>query len=103
MIGALFARVRRAPGEIAVIGLGRSGAAVATLLRRDGYRLYASDGSESPALHTTAAKLRALGVDVDVGAHDLDRIAKSALVIVSPHVHIDAERPQFRGRRVQRG
>ena len=86
MSAALFARVGRAPGEIAVLGLGKSGAAVSTLLRRAGDRVYASDGGTSTALEVTADRLRALGVDVQLGAHDLSRIASAALVVASPGV-----------------
>ncbi len=86
MSASLFARAGRAPGEIAVLGLGKSGAAVSTLLRRDGMRVYASDGGSSPALDATAAGLRAQGVSVDLGAHDLARIASAALVVASPGV-----------------
>ncbi|MCC7053088.1 MAG: UDP-N-acetylmuramoyl-L-alanine--D-glutamate ligase [Gemmatimonadaceae bacterium] len=73
-------------GEVAVIGLGRSGAAVSLLLRRDGRAVYASDGGSSPALHATADTLRASGVTVELGVHDLDRIARAALVVASPGV-----------------
>ncbi len=83
---SLFARVGRSPGEIAVVGLGKSGCAVSTLLRRDGYTVYASDGGSSPALEKTAAQLRAIGVDVQTDAHDLARIAAAALVVASPGV-----------------
>jgi len=86
MSGALFARAGRHPGEIAVIGLGKSGRAVSTLLRRDGHSVYASDGGASAALDDTAARLRAIGVDVDTGGHDLARIAAAALVVASPGV-----------------
>ena len=91
MNASLFARVGRAPGEIAVLGLARSGAAVSTLLRRDGHRVYASDAGWSEALAATAARLRGLGVDVDVGAHDLRRITSAALVVASPGVPPTAE------------
>ena len=86
MSDALFARLGRAPGEIAVLGLGKSGAAVSTLLRRDGHRVYASDAGASPALAATAARLNDLGIDTDLGSHDLARIARAALVVVSPGV-----------------
>lgn len=86
MSDALFARVGRQPGEIAVLGLGRSGIAVSTLLRRHDYRVYASDAGTSPAVHEAATKLRALGVDAEAGGHDLARIAKAALVVASPGV-----------------
>lgn len=86
MSESLFARVGRSPGEIAVLGLGRSGVAVSTLLRRDDYRVYASDAGSSPAVAEAAARLSALGVDAEAGAHDLARIARAALVVVSPGV-----------------
>ena len=86
MSGSLVARLARAPGEIAVLGLGRSGAAVSALLRRDGHQVYASDGASTAALVATAASLRELGIAVDVGAHDLPRIARAALVVASPGV-----------------
>jgi UDP-N-acetylmuramoylalanine--D-glutamate ligase len=75
-----------ADGEVAVIGLGRSGYAVAALLRRDGYAVYASDGGTAPGVMTNADKLRAIGVAVDVGSHDLPRIAAARRVVASPGV-----------------
>ena len=73
-------------GEVAVIGLGKSGASVTELLRRHGQRVYASDAGRSPGLETQAATLRAMGADVDVGSHDLARIGRAALVVASPGV-----------------
>ena len=72
--------------EIAVIGLARSGRAVATLLKKHGYNVYASDIASSPDTGIVAEQLRALGVGVDIGVHDLERIARSALVVTSPGV-----------------
>jgi UDP-N-acetylmuramoylalanine--D-glutamate ligase len=85
MIG-LFARVGRSPGEVAVIGLGMSGYAVAALLRRDGYAVYASDGGSSATVMANAALLRDRGAAVDVGTHDLARISAAAVVVASPGV-----------------
>jgi len=73
-------------GEIAVVGLGKSGTAVSTLLAREGARVYASDAGASSGVDTSAAVLRPLGVDVDVGRHDLERIGKATLVVASPGV-----------------
>ncbi|HKW49000.1 MAG TPA: UDP-N-acetylmuramoyl-L-alanine--D-glutamate ligase [Gemmatimonadaceae bacterium] len=73
-------------GEIAVVGLARSGRAVATLLARTGAEVYASDSGTGKALEATAAALRAEQIDAQVGAHDLDRIARASLVVVSPGV-----------------
>ena len=86
----LFTRMGRAAGEIAVIGLGKSGYAVSMLLHRNGHKVYASDGGSSPALEVNATQLRAAGVVASVGEHDLARIAAAALVVVSPGVPPDA-------------
>jgi UDP-N-acetylmuramoylalanine--D-glutamate ligase len=75
-----------ANGEIAIVGLARSGRAAAQLLSRAGSEVYASDFGESDDLQQTADVLRAENVDVQLGAHDLDRIARSALVVASPGV-----------------
>lgn len=72
--------------EIAVIGLARSGRAVSTLLARTGNTVYASDGSRSPALEKTARELEGEGVAVDLGAHNIDRVTRASLVVVSPGV-----------------
>ncbi len=73
-------------GEIAVIGLGRSGRAAALLLRRSGARVYASDAGSSGALEGGAQELRDVGVSVDLGRHDLPRIGRASLVVASPGV-----------------
>ena len=73
-------------GEISVIGLARSGRAVAALLVKHGYKVYASDVASSAETERCATELRALGVAVDVGKHDLGRIGRSTLVVVSPGV-----------------
>lgn len=73
-----------------MIGLARSGAAATRWLAKAGIAAYASDSAATPALERTAAELRALGVRVDLGHHDLARIARAAAVIVSPGVPPDA-------------
>jgi UDP-N-acetylmuramoylalanine--D-glutamate ligase len=77
-------------GEISVIGLARSGRAVAELLRRAGADVYASDAKAGHSVLRAALALEPLGVDVEHGGHDLARIAKSALVVSSPGVPPDA-------------
>ncbi len=76
--------------EVAVIGLGRSGVAATKLLRRAGRAVYASDSATSPALSAAAVELRALGAAVELGGHDLLRIAASEVCVVSPGVPPDA-------------
>ena len=80
----------RPPGEIAVIGLGKSGRSAAELLARDGQRVYASDAGAGDRARAVAETLRALGVDVDIGGHDLARIARATLAVASPGVPPDA-------------
>ncbi len=77
-------------GEIAVIGLGRSGIAATRLLRRAGAAVYASDAGNSAVLLAHAAELTGIGAAVELGGHDLDRIARAALCVVSPGVPPDA-------------
>ncbi|HTJ21904.1 MAG TPA: UDP-N-acetylmuramoyl-L-alanine--D-glutamate ligase [Gemmatimonadaceae bacterium] len=77
-------------GEIAVVGLARSGRAAALLLARAGARVYASDSARSPELEDTAVELVREKVDVELGAHDLDRLSRCCLVVASPGVPPDA-------------
>ncbi len=77
-------------GEVAVVGLARSGRAVAQLLARAGTLVYASDAGRSPDLDATAELLRGERADVELGHHDLDRIAAASLVVASPGVPPDA-------------
>jgi len=86
----MLERVATDGREVAVVGLGRSGVAATRLLREAGARVYASDAGRSPALETSAAGLGALGAAVQVGGHDLERIARAALCVVSPGVPPDA-------------
>jgi UDP-N-acetylmuramoylalanine--D-glutamate ligase len=77
-------------GEVAVIGLARSGRAVASLLKRTGARVYASDAGTSPSLEATRSQLQAEGIQIELGRHDEARVAEASLVVVSPGVPPDA-------------
>lgn len=77
-------------GEVAVIGLGRSGDAATRLLRAHHARVYVSDGGDTPDLQAAAEAVRAVGADAEIGGHDLARIAAASLVVVSPGVPSDA-------------
>jgi UDP-N-acetylmuramoylalanine--D-glutamate ligase len=86
-IASLVARrLAERTGEFAVIGLGRSGVAAARLLRKAGVSVYASDAGKSDEMRKAAAELEREGASVDVGMHNLDRIAHAAAVVVSPGV-----------------
>jgi len=73
-------------GEAAVIGLARSGVSAARLLRRHGVAVYASDAGTGPALAEAAERLAADGCSVETGNHDLGRIARASVAVVSPGV-----------------
>ncbi len=80
----------RAAGEVAVVGLGKSGRSAAELLARDGHRVYASDAGDGAGARAAAAELAPLGVAAQTGGHDLARLARAALVVASPGVPPDA-------------
>ena len=77
-------------GEVAVIGLGASGAASTHLLRRLGAAVYVSDAGEGATLQGRADELRAVGAAVELGRHDLERISRAERVVASPGVPPDA-------------
>ena len=77
-------------GEVAVLGLARSGRAVAELLARGGARVYASDLSGSDEIRSTAAALAEQGIATQAGGHDVERVRRAALLVVSPGVPPDA-------------
>jgi UDP-N-acetylmuramoylalanine--D-glutamate ligase len=77
-------------GEIAIIGLGRSGSAAARLLASRGHAIYASDAGQSENTRSAAERLRASGIDAQAGTHDLARIARASLAVVSPGVPPEA-------------
>lgn len=76
-------------GEVAVVGLGKSGVAAGLLLRERGVPVYASDTGRTGAHERWAAQLRAAGGDVQLGGHDLERIARAVAVVVAPGVPPD--------------
>ena len=77
----------RASGrEVAVVGLGRSGVAATMLLRDRAIPVYASDTGTGPRFEEWAAPLSAAGADVELGGHDLARVARAVAVVVAPGV-----------------
>lgn len=79
-------RLAERRGEFAVVGLARSGSSAAHMLRVAGYAVYASDASSSEAVKQAAAALEKEGASVQVGGHDLARLARASVVIVSPGI-----------------
>ena len=79
-----FLEELRASGrEVAVIGLGKSGVAAALLLRDHGIPVYASEIRASDTTEGWARPLRAAGATVELGAHNLERIASAAAAVVA--------------------
>jgi UDP-N-acetylmuramoylalanine--D-glutamate ligase len=77
-------------GEVAVLGLARSGDAASRLLRARHVQVYASDAGKTPEMEAMANALRGAGVDAHMGGHDLTRIARASLVVTSPGISPDA-------------
>ncbi|MGK2934630.1 MAG: UDP-N-acetylmuramoyl-L-alanine--D-glutamate ligase, partial [Gemmatimonadaceae bacterium] len=73
-------------GEIAVLGLARSGRSVAKLLARHGHTVYASDASSESGVDVVAAELSAESIAAEAGGHDLERVGRAAMVVVSPGI-----------------
>jgi UDP-N-acetylmuramoylalanine--D-glutamate ligase len=86
---ALFDQWLASGREVAVVGLGKSGVAATLLLRDMGIPVYASDNGTGPRHNAWAGALRQAGAAVDVGSHDLARIALAAAVVVAPGVPPD--------------
>lgn len=78
-------------GEVAVVGLGKSGRAACGLLAAHRLRVYGSDLAASPALEEASQELRRVGCTIQLGGHDLARIARAAVVVLSPGVPPTAE------------
>ena len=76
--------------ELSIVGLGASGLAAAQLALNKGRKVYVSDVTTDARASARARELEALGADVQLGDHDLGRIAASELVVVSPGIHPDS-------------
>ncbi len=75
--------------EVAVLGLGRSGLAATRLLRARGVDVYVSDAAVSASMEARAAEAKLVGAQVELGHHDLQRIARAQALILSPGIPPD--------------
>lgn len=71
---------------VAILGLGSSGVAAARLALAQGGSVYVSDLRTDAATAARAAQLRQLGADVELGTHDVDRVADADTVVASPGI-----------------
>ncbi len=79
-------RLAERRGEFAVVGLARSGIAATRLLRAAGLSVYASDASKSEAVRSAGVMLEREGASVDIGVHNVQRIAHCSVLVVSPGI-----------------
>ncbi|HEY7635913.1 MAG TPA: UDP-N-acetylmuramoyl-L-alanine--D-glutamate ligase [Gemmatimonadales bacterium] len=86
---ALFEQWRRSGHEVAVVGLGKSGVAATLLLRDHDLPVYASDSGAGATLQASSQSLSQAGAAVQLGGHDIDRVANATAVIVAPGVPPD--------------
>ena len=76
--------------NVAVIGLGASGIAAARLADEKGGDVYVSDSRTDDAVAARGADLGKAGIAVELGRHDIDRMADAAFVVASPGIPPDA-------------
>src|SRR5262245_60902152 len=76
--------------NILVVGLARSGAAVAEFLLSRGARVMVNDAKPEAELKD-AGRLRAKGIEVVAGGHPPELFEKSDLIVVSPGVPLALE------------
>jgi UDP-N-acetylmuramoylalanine--D-glutamate ligase len=69
-----------------VVGLGQSGLSAARLLVQKGATVTVNDSRDEAALGEKAVQARALGVALDLGGHDAERLSANDLIVVSPGV-----------------
>jgi UDP-N-acetylmuramoylalanine--D-glutamate ligase len=83
--------------HVVVVGAARSGIAAAELLVRQGARVTLTDTRPT---FDAAARLRDIGVALELGGHDPGTLAAADLIVVSPGVPLD--QPLFEGARARR-
>ena len=76
--------------NVAVIGLGASGFAAARLAVEKGGDVYVSDARTDEAAAARGVDLGNAGIDVELGRHDIERMADAGIVVASPGIPPDA-------------
>jgi UDP-N-acetylmuramoylalanine--D-glutamate ligase len=88
--------------KVLIVGLGRTGLAVARFLHQQGARIVATDTADEATLGDTVKTLRDMAIEVELGAHRSSVFEKSDLIVISPGVsHTIAPVAQARSRGVQ--
>jgi len=74
-----------------ILGAGRSGIAIAKLLKRNGAKVFLSDGSDRPKLkYLDEELLKKEGIDYELGKHS-DKVFECDVIIKSPGISPDKE------------
>ena len=76
--------------RITIIGLGKSGIAVAKLLARDGCRVKITEAGDQPGLRVQAEEMRKIGVCVELGGHRENFYSDAEWIIPCPGVKPNA-------------
>lgn len=76
--------------KVTIIGLGKSGVAVAKLLARNGYQVKITEASDHPMLRLQAEEMRRIGVSVELGGHREDFYSDAKWIIPCPGVKPNA-------------
>lgn len=75
------------PGKnVAVLGLGKSGFEGSLYLKRQGYRVFASEYADHEAARRQAEVLRGEGIETETGGHSLDKILEADWILISPGI-----------------
>ncbi len=76
--------------RVTVIGLGKSGVAVAKLLARNGYQVKITEASDQPMLRPQAEEMRKIGISVELGGHRENFYSDAEWIIPCPGVKPNA-------------
>jgi len=75
--------------KIAILGIARSGLAVAKLLKRHGAKIFLSDIKGEAELCESISELKKLGIEYETGGHTERVIEGKELIVLSPGVPLD--------------
>ena len=75
--------------SISVIGLGRSGTAIAHLAKYLGANVFISDKSSSKSIKNNLESLKLIGVQGEIGGHS-EKILNTELIVISPGIAADS-------------
>jgi UDP-N-acetylmuramoylalanine--D-glutamate ligase len=76
--------------DVSILGLGASGRAAARLALAHGRKVHVSELKTDARTATLADELTRMGAQVELGVHDLSRIAGAGVVVVSPGIPPEA-------------